>query len=1128
MPLGIVPRLLAAFFGLSLCVPIAPAADWPMLGRDATRNAVSAEKNPPIVWQTGEEEKNVKWKASLGSISFSDPVVAGGLVWIGTNSVKPGEFRAASDASVLLCLRESDGRPLYRYESPRLPEGRVHDWPLASMACSPLVENDRLWFTTNRGEVVCLDIGPVLRSKDKRERLPEDDAKTVWKLDLMKDLGVFFRGTPMMICHTCSIAGRKNYIYVITGHGAPYEKAVPNPEAPSLVCLDKRTGKVVWQDNSPGENILHGQWASPLVIEVNGQAQVIAPQGDGWLRSFDAETGKPLWWFDMNSKESQWRLTRSTRNTILATPVYYDGRVYLGSGLHPEHGEGRGRLCSIDPAKRGDISSELAVDAEGTPLAHRRMQAVDTTHGEKVIANPNSGLVWEFTSVGKEFEDTMHGTVTNVAIDQRLLIAADYSGAVHCLDAKTGSRHWSHDVLSAILASPLIVDGNVYVGDEDGKITVFALEKEKKVLAEEGNRLDHSVYISPIFANGVLYVGSGRTLYAMAQNDAAPQARKIVGGHWPQWRGPKRDNVSTETGLLTEWPEAGPPLVWQVKGLGEGIHPVSVADGRIYTLGSQEREECVVALDEQTGNLLWTTKVATDLPLQSRLMRWLSQRSPTVDADRLYTVTAVGDLICLQATDGKELWRKNFPEEFGGRPGVFGFCDRPLIDGDNLICKTGSADAAVVALNKKTGNVVWKTAYPENKRGTYGALVVSEGGGVRQFVGFREKELAGIAAADGRVLWRYGKNSARITNTSTPIAVGDLIVSANGYGGGLAILKLSGENGKIVLDEQHFSRPGFSFDPFTDSTAVVDGYLYATGGSGLPTCIEVASGKVMWQARPNAGRGKIAFIYADGHLYCRFQDGTMTLVPATPEKYVEKGHFTIPDHVESSGATFPVIAGGRLYLRDNNNLFCYDIRRTATDAAYPKPRTIVLHPVAPSEDDERFWKRVAERGINRGPDAIWVPTPDDVVEKMLELAGVKKGEVVYDLGSGDGRVVIAAAKKYGAKATGVEIDPEMVKISLAKVHESKLANLVKIDRADIFQTDLSKADVVAVYLPPKLLARLRRQFEKMKPGSRLVSHYFELPGTPPDRTLTVESAETGEAHKIHVWTLPFKKRDGEN
>jgi ribosomal protein L11 methylase PrmA len=156
-----------------------------------------------------------------------------------------------------------------------------------------------------------------------------------------------------------------------------------------------------------------------------------------------------------------------------------------------------------------------------------------------------------------------------------------------------------------------------------------------------------------------------------------------------------------------------------------------------------------------------------------------------------------------------------------------------------------------------------------------------------------------------------------------------------------------------------------------------------------------------------------------------------------------------------------------------------------------------------------------------------VPTPDDVVEKMLELASVKKGEVLYDLGSGDGRVVIAAAQKYGAKATGFEIDPEMVKLSQAKVQENKLAGQVTIERADMFKVDLSNVDVVAVYLPPKLMERLRPQFEKMKPGSRLVSHYFELPGTTPDRTLTLESSETGEEHKIHMWTLPFKKTDRE-
>jgi hypothetical protein len=402
--------------------------------------------------------------------------------------------------------------------------------------------------------------------------------------------------------------------------------------------------------------------------------------------------------------------------------------------------------------------------------------------------------------------------------------------------------------------------------------------------------------------------------------------------------------------------------------------------------------------------------------------------------------------------------------------------------------------------------------------------VISDGGGVRQYVGHLGKALVGIAADDGRILWQYAKNTSRFANdSSTPIPRGDHIVVANGYGRGLARLKLTGKENKVTADEQFFK--SVQFDPFVDNATVVGGYLYATTGTGLPTCIEVESGKEMWRVRPIAARGRIAFVHADGHLWSRSSDGVVTLVPANPKEYVEKAHFKIPDHVDSSGATFPVIAAGRLYLRDNNNLFCYDIRKGAPDAPRPKPRTIVLHPSSPTDDDDRFWKRVAERGINRGPDAIWVPTPGDVVEKMLREAGVKKGELVYDLGSGDGRVVIAAAKNHGAKAIGIEIDPELVKLSTAKVQEGKLTDLVTIERADLFKVDLSKADVVAVYLPPKLLGRLRQQIEKMKPGSRLVSHYFELPGTPPDRTITLESSETGEAHKIHVWTLPFKERE---
>jgi outer membrane protein assembly factor BamB len=279
------------------------AADWPTFGRDATRNAVSPEKGPPLHWQVEHRENgflvqpawNVLWEAQLGSDNFSPPVIANGLVWIGTNNEWPRDPRLKNDAAVLMCFRESDGKFLWQYVSPRL-DSFYQDFPQTSINCSPLVEGNRLWFTTNRAEVVCLDVGPLREGKG--------EPRPVWKLDMCKDLGVSPVGAGMNIGFTCSIgASYKGRICVTTGNGVGEDfQTVAAPKAPSLLCIDKDTGKVLWTDSSPGKNILRSQWSSPLLVELNERAQVIAAQGDGWVRSFDVLTGQLIWRFDTNPK----------------------------------------------------------------------------------------------------------------------------------------------------------------------------------------------------------------------------------------------------------------------------------------------------------------------------------------------------------------------------------------------------------------------------------------------------------------------------------------------------------------------------------------------------------------------------------------------------------------------------------------------------------------------------------------------------------------------------------------------------------------------------------------------------------------------------------------------------------
>ena len=508
--------------------------DWPQWGGSPHRNNTPPGNNIPFEWnlETGE---NVLWAAPLGSQTYGNPVIANGKVFVGTNNTHGYLKRYPSkiDLGVLVAFDEKTGKFLWQASSPKLPTGRVHDWPQQGICSTVFCDDTRLWYNTSRGEVVCLDVegfhdgendGPYKAEPNQNK----DEADILWRYDMMGDLGV----SQHNMC-SCSITCVGDKCFVITGNGVDEGHInLPAPNAPSFICLDKNSGKLLWTDKSPGLNILHGQWSSPCVFEAGGQEQVVMGGGDGWLYSFDpAGDGKGgaklIWKFDGNPKESLYVLGgRSTRNHLISTPVFYDGYVYVGMGEDPEHGEGNGHLYCIDPTKRGDISLELAVDDKGKEIPHRRLRAVDTTKGEKAIPNPNSAVVWHYDVVDrnkngkKEFEETMHRTMGSVAIKDDLLFVTDIGGLVHCVDAKKVEDgkpvvYWTHDMFSAAWGSVLIVDGKVYVGDEDGDITVFELSNKLNVLAE--NNMINSLYTTPVVANDTLFIANKSTLIAIKE-----------------------------------------------------------------------------------------------------------------------------------------------------------------------------------------------------------------------------------------------------------------------------------------------------------------------------------------------------------------------------------------------------------------------------------------------------------------------------------------------------------------------------------------------------------------------------------------------------------------------------------
>jgi len=343
----------------------------------------------------------------------------------------------------------------------------------------------------------------------------------LWSFDMMRQLGV--RQHNMA---NCSVTAAGQLLLVCTSNGVDEShEHIPAPEAPSFIALDKATGKLIWADSSPNGNILHGQWSSPAFAVLGGVPQAIFAGGDGWVYSFLATPtadGKPrlLWRFDCNPKRSVWgESDESVRNSIVATPVIYAGRVYIATGEDPEAGEAPGDLWCIDPSRRGDVSPEIVVDKQGQPVPPQRTRAVDPQAGHQVRPNPNSAAVWHYRGYdanqdGKlQFAETMHRSLGMVAIHNDILVIGDFAGLVHCLDAKTGRTYWTYDLMSAIWGSPLIADGKVYVGTQDGDVAVFG--HAVKLHPPVKNNMGGPVYGSPVVAGGVLFIATNAHLFAI-------------------------------------------------------------------------------------------------------------------------------------------------------------------------------------------------------------------------------------------------------------------------------------------------------------------------------------------------------------------------------------------------------------------------------------------------------------------------------------------------------------------------------------------------------------------------------------------------------------------------------------
>jgi len=478
---------------LALALPAAwaqekPSKDFAMFGNVPSRNMASDEKGLPIKFDPATG-LNIKWVAELGSQTYGGPVTAGGVVLVGTNNQHEYNPKLKGDRGNVMAFDAKTGKLLWQAAHAKLGAGRVNDWPLQGVCSTPTIDGDRVYYVSNRAEVVCADLkgfrdgendGPVT---DEAET-SEIDEDVVWKFDLIGELDVFphnlAAGSPLIV---------GDMLYTVTGQGVDEGHVnVPAPQSPSMVALNKNTGELVWENADPGEHVLHGSWSNPSYAVINGKPQVMYPGGDGWLRSFEPKTGKLIWKFDLNPKDSKWILGgRGTRNNVIASPVIYDNVVYLGVGQDPEHGEAPGNFWAIDATKEGDVTS--------------------------------TGVIWH---VGGE---NFHRTMSSPAIHDGLLYISDLSGFVYCFDLKTGKLNWKYDTFAAIWGSPFYVDGKIYIGDEDGDIAVLKAGRKMELLSE--TNLGNAVYTTPVVRDGVMYVASRTKLFAI--QDGIPATKPAEG-----------------------------------------------------------------------------------------------------------------------------------------------------------------------------------------------------------------------------------------------------------------------------------------------------------------------------------------------------------------------------------------------------------------------------------------------------------------------------------------------------------------------------------------------------------------------------------------------------------------------
>lgn len=396
---------------------------------------------------------------------------------------------------------------------------------------------------------------------------------------------------------------------------------------------------------------------------------------------------------------------------------------------------------------------------------------------------------------------------------------------------------------------------------------------------------------------------------------------------WPQFRGPERDGKSAEKGIIKSWEKKAPKLLWMGEGMGGGYGGVAVVDGMIYTTGNFKDGQGVVAVNAKDGKVAWSTVLTEGAPKHGFEG---TRCTPTVKDGKMWVTTSDGSIVCL-STDGKVLWEKDFKKEWKGKMmSGWGYAESVLLDGQSVICTPGGKDAMMVALDKDSGAEIWKCPVPDlGKNGKdgagYGSAVISMGAGVKQYVQMTGRGVIGVRAADGKFLWSYNNVANSTANIPTPVVIGDHVFSSTSYGTGSGLVKLSKDGDGVKAEEVYFLSPD-DLQNHHGGMILVDGHIYCGHGhnKGEPICIDIKTGKAKWGPEDFPGKGSAAVTYVDGHLIFRYQDGLVALFEANPRKFAKKGSF-MPEFQQAESWSHPVVSGGRLYLREQDKLMCYEL-----------------------------------------------------------------------------------------------------------------------------------------------------------------------------------------------------------